>query len=63
MVHAYGYPVLCEASLDASGERLHDVVIDGGHEAKIEEDDAAVLSKHQVALVGVSVHVPEEVSK
>ena len=42
--------------LDATREGFHDVGLDAGHEAEVEEDQAAVVLEHDVALVRVGVH-------
>ena len=42
--------------LDAARESLHDVGLDAGHETEVEEDEAAVVLEHDVALVRVGVH-------
>ena len=42
--------------LDAARECLHDVWLHARHEAEVEEDEAAVVLEHDVALVRVGVH-------
>jgi hypothetical protein len=42
--------------LDAARECLHDVGLDAGHETEVEEDEAAVVLEHDIALVRVGVH-------
>ena len=52
--------VLGEARLDPARKRLHDRGGDGRHEPEIKEDDAPIISEHQIALVRVGVHEPGE---
>ena len=42
--------------LDATREGFHDVGLDAGHEAEVEEDKAAIVLQHDVTLVRVGVH-------
>ena len=52
-------PVPGDHALDPLGEPLHDVILDGGHQTKVEEDEAPVLLvQQQVTLVGIGVDEP-----
>ena len=50
--------VAVEQRLDPRRERLHDLLVDAAHQPKVEEDEAAVVGEHHVALVRVGVHEP-----
>ena len=43
--------------LDATREGFHDVGLDAGHEAEVEEDKAAIVLQHDVTLVRVGAHL------